>query len=175
MKKYEIMAIIVNNVDEKEAKKAADESLKKRISNFGGEITFEDFWGAKGFAYKIEGEKWGYYVVYQFNIDGSKLSEMEHELNIDKNIVRFLVTKVEKDMPKPVKYIDMKKTEKIEEVVEEGKIEKPAKKEVIIKKAETPKKEAPAKKTEKKEDKKINKDEVDKKLDAILDDASLGL
>ena len=167
MKKYEIMAIIVNSLDEKSAKKAADESLKKRITNFGGEITFEDFWGAKGFAYKIEGEKWGYYAVYQFDIDGSKLKEFEHELNIDKDIVRFLITKVEKEMPKPVKHSDVKTSEptKVEEK-EETRTEKPAKKEVKVKET---------KKIEPKAEKKINKDDVDKKLDAILDDASLGL
>jgi small subunit ribosomal protein S6 len=170
MKKYEIMAIIANNLDEKEAKTAADESLKKRITNLKGEITFEDFWGAKGFAYKIEGEKWGYYAVYQFNIDGATLSELERELNIDKNIVRFLVTKVEKDMPKPIKYIDMKKTETLKDVVKEDKPEKPAK----IEKKEEPKTVKP-KTVAKKEEKIVNKDEVDKKLDAILDDASLGL
>ena len=164
------MAIIANNLDEKEAKTVADESLKKRITNLKGEITFEDFWGAKGFAYKIEGEKWGYYAVYQFNIDGATLSELERELNIDKNIVRFLVTKVEKDMPKPIKYIDMKKTETLKDVVKEDKPEKPAKTE----KKKEPKTVKP-KTVAKKEEKIVNKDEVDKKLDAILDDASLGL
>lgn len=157
------MAIIVNNIDEKAAKTAADESLKKRITTFGGKTTFEDFWGAKGFAYKIEGEKWGYYAVYQFDIDGSKLKELEHELNIDTKIVRFIITKVEKDMPKAIKYSDMK-TETpvvVEEKTEEA--EKPAKKVT-----------AP-KKMEKKAEPKVNKDEVDKKLDAILDDASIGL
>ena len=163
MKKYEIMAIIVNNIDEKAAKTAADESLKKRITTFGGKTTFEDFWGAKGFAYKIEGEKWGYYAVYQFDIDGSKLKELEHELNIDTKIVRFIITKVEKDMPKAIKYSDMK-TETpvvVEEKTEEA--EKPAKKVT-----------AP-KKMEKKAENAVDKDEVDKKLDAILDDASIGL
>jgi len=167
MKKYEIMAIVVNYVDEKEAKKIADESLKKRISNFGGKVTFEDFWGAKGFAYKINGEKWGYYAVQQFDFDGSKLQELERELNIDTKIVRFLITKVEKGMPKPVKYADLKATEKKAEPKEE---------EVEIKEVEKPaKKEVPSEKVEKKEEPKVNKDEVDKKLDAILDDASIGL
>lgn len=157
------MAIIVNSVDEKEAKKIADESLKKRITSFGGKTTFEDFWGAKGFAYKIDGEKWGYYTVYQFDIDGSKIKELERELNIDTKIVRFLISKVEKDMPKPVKYSDMKTKKEVVKEEKTAEAEKPAKK------TETPKKE------EKKEEPKVNKDEVDKKLDAILDDASIGL
>lgn len=165
MKKYEIMAIIANHLDEKSAKKAADESLKKRITEFGGKTTFEDFWGAKGFAYKIEGEKWGYYAVYQFEINSSELTKLERELNIDKNIVRFLVTKIEKNMPKPVKYTDMKTDSAKKVVIEE-------KKEVVEEKLA--KKETAPKKENKKEEK-VNKDEVDKKLDAILDDASIGL
>lgn len=154
------MAIIVNTLDEKAAKTAAKDSLEKRITEFGGKTTFEDFWGAKGFAYKIEGEKWGYYAVYQFDMDGSKIQSFEHELNIDKNIVRFLVTKVEKGSPKAIKHVDMKKTEaKKEETVTEEKKE--------VEKI-SPKKEM-EKKTE------VKKDNIDKKLDAILDDASIGL
>ncbi len=170
MKKYEIMAIIVNSVDEKEAKKIADESLKKRITNFGGKVTFEDFWGAKGFAYKIDGEKWGYYTVLQFDFDGSKVKDLERELNIDTNIVRFLVTKVPKDAPKPVKYADLKASEA---KAKEEEVKETEKKEETAEKAEKPAKKAETPKEEKKPE--VKKDKIDEKLDAILDDASIGL
>ncbi len=166
MKKYEIMAIIVNSVDEAEAKKVAENSVKKRITELGGKTTFEDFWGAKGFAYKIEGEKWGYYVVYQFDIDGAKIKELERELNIDNKIVRFLVTKVEKDAPKPVKYADLKKTAPVLKTEEE---KQDSQEENFAEKKE----ETVSSKKETKQDQ--PKDEVDKKLEAILDDASIGL
>jgi hypothetical protein len=87
---------------------------------------------------------------------------MEHELNIDTNIVRFIITKVEKNAPKPLKYADFKTETKV--VVEEKKDEVAEK---SAKKTDTPKSEE--KKTE------VKKDDVDKKLDAILDDASIGL
>lgn len=158
MKKYELMAIIVNNVDEKVASDIAKTSILDRVAEFGGKTTFEDFWGARGFAYKINGEKWGYYFVCQFDIEGSNIAKLERELNIDNQVVRFLVTSVEADAEAPEKY------ETLQARAEAARVEK--------EKKNAPKEEAkPEKKEEKKADA-LKKDEVDKKLDKIMDDAS---
>jgi small subunit ribosomal protein S6 len=109
MQKYEIMVIITNKLADSQAKEQATDSIDKRIIEFGGTMTFQDFWGSRGFAYKINGEKWGYYYLAQFEIDGQKLDEFKQELNIDKPIVRFMITKVDKKAAAPEKYEDMRK------------------------------------------------------------------
>ena len=158
MKKYELMAIIVNNVDEKVAQDVVKSSILSRVTEFGGKTTFEDFWGARGFAYKINGEKWGYYFVCQFELAGANITKLERELNIDKQVVRFLVTSVDKKSPAPEKYKALKArseaAKKKDEVVEK----KPLEKKIV-----SPKKEEP------------QKDAVDKKFDQIMDDASAEL
>ena len=151
-----MMAIIVNNVDEKVASDIAKTSILDRVAELGGKTTFQDFWGARGFAYKINGEKWGYYFVCQFEMDGSNVTKLERDLGIDKQIVRFLTTSVNTGDPAPEKYEALQ-----------------ARAEVA--KAEKEKKDAPTEKTAPKEPKKPStpkKDEVDKKLDKIMDDAS---
>ena len=166
MQKYEIMAIIANSVKESDAENVAKTSTVKRISDLGGNSTFEDFWGARGFAYIIKKEKWGFYFVAQFELDGQKLTELKKDLNLDKNVVRFLITKVGKNDPAPRKYADMQKEaaalakENTEEAAPKS-TEKP-----------TPKKETP-KPVEKAPE--VKKDAVDKKLDAVLEDASADL
>lgn len=109
MQKYEIMVIVTNKLADSQAKEQAKDSIDKRIAELGGKMVFQDFWGARGFAYKIDGEKWGYYYVAQFELDGSKLDELKSDLNIDKSVVRFLITKVDKKAPEPTKYEDVRK------------------------------------------------------------------
>lgn len=162
MKKYELMAIIVNNVDEKVAQDVAKSSILARVTEFGGKITFEDFWGARGYAYKINGEKWGYYFVCQFELNGTNVTKLERELNIDNKIVRFLITSVDLNAPAPEKYESMKVR------FEAAKAKRLAAIAAMESKAET------AQPIEEK----INdtkKDAVDKKFDQIMDDASAEL
>jgi small subunit ribosomal protein S6 len=166
MKKYEVMAIIANDLSAADAEAQAKKSVLDRVTEMKGKVTFEDFWGEKGFAYKIEGEKWGYYFVAQFEISPEKIAELERELNIDKKIVRFLVTALTKKSGEPVKYADLLK--KQVEAKKEAEIAEVEAKTTPTKKEMETEKSADQKPTEK-------KDAVDKKLDAIMDDASLDL
>jgi len=163
MKKYELMAIIVNNVDEKVAQDVAKSSILKRVTDLGGKTTFEDFWGARGFAYKVKGEAWGYYFVCQFEFDGANIATLERELNIDNQLVRFLVTSVDASDPAPETY----------EALQSRADAARKKKESDSTEKKEPKKEKKAPVKEKKEEPK--KDAVDKKLDQIMDDASAEL
>ncbi len=167
MKKYELMAIIVNNVDEKVAQDVAKSSILKRITEFGGKITFEDFWGERGFAYKINGEKWGYYFVCQFEIEGKNIAKLERELNIDTKIVRFLITTVDSDIA-PEKYEDIQARAKAATT-------KPEESTPVEEKESTSKKEKTEKEVEEVQKDTPKKDAVDKKLDQIMNAASAEL
>ena len=171
MKKYEIMTIVHNSFKTADAKKYVEEAINGRIKNFGGKVTFEDFWGEKGFAYIIEGEKWGYYNVTQFEMDPAKTIELRSELNIDNKIVRFLITNVEENDPEPKTKETMDKENEAREKEKEIEAAADAAKAVKVKtaaKAES-KKEASAPKAEPK------KDDVDKKLDQIIEDSTADL
>ena len=213
MKKYELMAILANSVKEKDVQTQIKKSLLDRIGELGGKITFEDFWGARGFAYKIEGEKWGYYFVAQLEIDGSKLTELRREWNIDPHIVRFLITAVDPHWPAPRLHEEIEREaealEKEKKIKEAEAKSVPSRKPMTVREAEPaqpasetkpeeekPKEEKPKKtKSEDKEKTKpveekpkkeekvkkpapkpaLKKDEIDKKLDQILEDSSLDL
>jgi len=171
MQKYEIMAIVANSVKESEAEKTAKKAVSERISELGGSVSFEDFWGARGFAYKIKNEKWGYYFVAQFEVDPTKISEFRRDLNLNKNIVRFLISKVAKGAPEPRKYSEMQKENA---AIEAKKVKESAKNSVAGENEKKTEQSAPeAKKTAETDEKR--KDEVDKKLDKILEDSSLDL
>ena len=109
MQKYELMAIIANSLDAKAAEKHAKDLDGRVEKEFNGKITFSDFWGERGFAYKINKQKWGYYHVSQFNMEADQAQGLRHELNLDNDLVRFMITKVDPKAPLPRKYADMKK------------------------------------------------------------------
>ncbi len=188
--KYEVMAIITNSLDEKAAEQQATDSVTKKIKELGGTITFEDFWGARGFAYMINKEKWGYYFVAQFEMDGDKVLELKKDWNIDGKMVRFLLTKVSPKSAAPRKYEELKKEwdslEK-EDTIEsklsgmdapKKKMAKPeVKKSVVVEPKKEEVKEEPkvAAKVKETPAPAPKKDLVDKKLDEILEDSSLDL
>lgn len=167
MKKYEIMSIVHNSLKSADAKKQVEESINTRIKDFGGKVTFEDFWGEKGFAYIIQGEKWGYYNVTQFEMEPAQTLELRKELNIDNKIVRFLITNVEDNDPAPKTKADMDK--------EEAARDKEKEIEAAADSAKAVKAKAAAKAEVKEEAKAPKKDAVDKKLDKIIEDSSADL
>lgn len=162
MQKYEIMAIVKNSFDKAAAEKLCQDVIVKKIPDLGGKTTFEDFWGERGFAYKIDGGKWGYYFVAQFELAGEKTIELRRDLNIEKGIVRFLITKVEKNQDSPRKYSEMKAEYEAQEKAFKPEEEKPIK---TSREKLTTIEEKPAPK----------KDAVDKKLDDIVADSSKDL
>lgn len=169
MTQYEIMTIIQNGLDEKSAQTHIKENIINRIEKeFGGKVSFDDFWGARGFAYIIKKQKWGYYHVCQFEMEATNAHNLRHELNLDGEIVRFLMTKVDPRAPKPKKYSDLKS---------EYEAQEKSKKEEITK-------DEPAEKINKDKRVKLStvndteakaKDSVDKKLDAIIDESASNL
>lgn len=179
MQQYELMAIIENSLDAKAAEKFAADNLDKRIEkDFGGKITFSDFWGERGFAYIINKQKWGYYHVNQFTMDPAQAQALRHELNLDNSLVRFMIMKVEPNAPAPRKYADMKKEYEAQEKAkaDEKAAEKPkpgGRKEKLTTIKEEPKEEPKAAEAPAKTE--APKDDVDKKLDAIVDESAADL
>lgn len=174
MKKYEMMVIIQNDRSEAEAKGFLKDKVIKKVKDEGGKVTFEDFWGARGFAYMINQEKWGYYAVIQFDGAPEIVKTITTDFNILKGLVRFMIMKVDKKAPEPVSYSDMQKNweaqkreKQIADAEAEEKATKPAAK---ADKKETPKTEE-TKETRAKEatTEKTDEPSVDSSIDSAID------
>ena len=91
MKKYETMFILNINLDE-EARKAILESLLDTLKTNGANITDVNEWGVRDFAYEINKQTKGYYVVVNFETENSNLNaEFTRICNINENVVRNIV------------------------------------------------------------------------------------
>ena len=95
MKKYEIMYIVKDGLEE-EARKAQIEKLHAILTGKGAKITDVKEWGTRNFAYPINKMTKGYYVVIKVTADEPALKEFARKAKIDTNVVRHLIT-IDKD------------------------------------------------------------------------------
>ncbi len=70
-------------------------SIHKAIEDLGGEILASRLWEERKLAYPINGQNKGTYWITYFNMDGPRLTELNRTCQLNENIMRFLVTKVD--------------------------------------------------------------------------------
>jgi small subunit ribosomal protein S6 len=93
---YELMVIYVPQLDE-EALAAQIEKTKDLILGVGGEIEKVDQWGKRRFAYEINDNTEGFYVVIDFKAESGATSEVERILKITDEVVRYLLVRREEE------------------------------------------------------------------------------
>ncbi len=91
MKKYELMYIVKDGLDE-EARKAEIEKLHGILTSNGAKIGEVKEWGLRTLAYPINKEIKGYYVVVKLTAETSALNEFARLARINPNVVRHLFT-----------------------------------------------------------------------------------
>ncbi len=156
---YEVLYIVSNKYTEEEAQKINKET-KKLLESKGAKVSNIEEWGKKKLAYSINHFNHGYYYLIEFETEGINLAGINKELRMKTELLRYIVA-VRSDKAKA-------EEEKIKKALEEEKKQKI--KETEDKEEE--KKQEPKKET-KKEKKKISLEDLDDKLDKILDTKDL--
>lgn len=94
MNKYEL-ALVVNAKIEDDARAAVVEKAKEYITRFGGTITNVDEWGKKRLAYEIQKMREGFYYFIQFDAEASVPAQLEENVRIMDNVLRFLCVRAD--------------------------------------------------------------------------------
>ena len=89
MSKYELTVVVSAKIEDDE-RAAVIDKCKALVERFGGTITNVDEWGKKKLAYEIQKMKEGYYYFIQFDAEPAAPAEIEDNIRIMENIVRFL-------------------------------------------------------------------------------------
>ena len=92
MNKYEL-ALVVNAKIEDDARTATVEKAKEYITRFGGTVTEVEDWGKKRLAYEVQKMKEGFYYFIQFEAEPSVPAQIEQNVRIMDNVLRFLCVK----------------------------------------------------------------------------------
>ena len=119
---YESM-FIVDVTDGEDAVKASVEKFVGLI-NANSETVYEvNEWGKRRLAYPINDKPEGYYVVVTFKADPEFPAEFERLANIDENILRSMVIRLENE---PTVKVAEPATEETAPAVEEAPVEETA-------------------------------------------------
>ena len=70
-------------------------SIESSLHDLGGKTKTIEVWGKKKLAYPINKEKYGMYVLLQFESDGSKNKEFNTALDHNTNVLAYLTTKID--------------------------------------------------------------------------------
>ena len=89
MNKYEL-ALVVNAKIEDDVRTATVERAKEYITRAGGTVTEVEEWGKKKLAYDIQKMSDGFYYFIQFEAESSVPAEVEQNVRIMDNVLRFL-------------------------------------------------------------------------------------
>ena len=89
MNKYEL-ALVVSAKIEDDARTATVEKAKEYITRAGGTVTEVEEWGKKKLAYDIQHMSDAFYYFIQFDADATVPAEVEQDVLIMDNVLRFL-------------------------------------------------------------------------------------
>lgn len=92
MRKYETIFVLNANVEEEKR----NELIQKfaGIINANGEVVKIDEWGNKKLSYEIQKMREGYYVLVEYNANTDLPKELERNLRITDEVIRYMTTKL---------------------------------------------------------------------------------
>ena len=94
MNKYEL-ALVVSAKIEDDARTAVVEKAKEYITRAGGTVTEVEEAGKKRLAYEIQKMNDGFYYFIKFEAETTAIAEIESQMRIMDNVLRYLCVKVE--------------------------------------------------------------------------------
>ncbi|HRP89789.1 MAG TPA: 30S ribosomal protein S6 [Edaphocola sp.] len=92
---YELMVIFTPILSEEDYK-TTQKKFTSLITENGGELVNENAWGLRSLAYPIQKKTTGLYSVIEFKAPTDVNGKLEIQLNRDENVMRFLLTKLDK-------------------------------------------------------------------------------
>jgi small subunit ribosomal protein S6 len=158
-KHYEILFIMPNKFTDDEAKKIA-EKVGQVITENGGQITYSEYWGKKKLAYEIKHNAYGYYALFEFDLEGNLLAKIDQNLRLSTEVLRHQVV-----VKKTKSAEELKKAEIIRAKIDSKKAAEEKEKIAQEKKSSTTTSTSPATKTK---DDRVDLKDLDKKLEGIL-------
>jgi small subunit ribosomal protein S6 len=91
---YEHVLITRQDISPQQAE-ALNEELKTLIEGLGGHIAKIEYWGLRNLTYRIKKNRKGHYSLLAIDAPSAAVKEMERQLSINEDVLRYLTLKVE--------------------------------------------------------------------------------
>ncbi|MAF13621.1 MAG: 30S ribosomal protein S6 [Parcubacteria group bacterium] len=159
---YEIFYLVPASYTEEELIPIKDK-VKELITKADGEIKAEDNFGKKKLAYPVNKNHQGYYLLYEFNIDGEKIKDLDQNLKLTNEVLRHVIVKTKPHVKKEIR-IQPLEMESSKPKAKPTEPERPKPRD-----SEPPKPSEPTKGGSGKDDSKLKLEDLDQRLDEILE------
>ncbi|MFP3897052.1 MAG: 30S ribosomal protein S6 [Anaerolineales bacterium] len=90
MRTYELIFIAHPTLDEEGLQGLVDR-VRDFVTDAGGNVTEVDHMGRRQLAYPIHNRWEGYYVLFHADMEPPAVAQVEHELNLREDILRYLL------------------------------------------------------------------------------------
>ena len=94
MRDYELAFIVRPNVDDNGVTAVVDK-VSQFVKSGQGEVASVDVWGRRTLAYPINNHREGIYVLFQAKMPPACLNELERNLKLSEEIIRYLLIKAD--------------------------------------------------------------------------------
>lgn len=91
---YELTFIMPANIGEAEHK-VTEQKVIDWVTGAEGEVKVNNHWGRRRLAYAIGTNREGYYIYLQCELPPQALNDLSYKLNIDPNILRHLIVRLD--------------------------------------------------------------------------------
>jgi small subunit ribosomal protein S6 len=91
---YEHVLILRQDISPQQAE-TLNEELKTLIEGLGGHIAKIEYWGLRNLLYRIKKNRKGHYSLLAIDAPSAAVKEMERQLSINEDVLRYLTLKVE--------------------------------------------------------------------------------
>ena len=95
MRRYELMLVLRPDTADDRVQQILDRTTRG-IAAAEGQVVKVSPWGRRRLAYPISGQREGSYFIVVFEAPGAAIDEIERSLNITEEVMRHLVTHIER-------------------------------------------------------------------------------
>jgi small subunit ribosomal protein S6 len=97
MRRYELMLVMRPDTPDEQVDAIVDRATRS-VTTQGGQIVKRSPWGRRRLAYAIGQHREGSYHILLFDAPSNAVLELERGLNISEDVIRHLVTRVERPL-----------------------------------------------------------------------------
>ncbi len=91
---YECVLIARNDVTQQQVESVAD-AIATQLEGEGGAVKKREYWGLRSLAYRIKKNRKGHYMLLGLDAKPASIAEMERQLRINEDILRFMTVRID--------------------------------------------------------------------------------
>lgn len=100
MSLYEHVFICRQDISQQQVE-SLTENLTAILSEQGGNVEKTEYWGLRSLAYRVKKNRKGHYSLLNITADHSAISEMERQMSLNDDILRFMTIRVDEHDTEP--------------------------------------------------------------------------